>query len=212
MMLVEGQETNLVFRQGELELALIDTSDAETDKVYAIPGSRLKRAASDQSVINEPELPCKVKVLQWMPNSSFGKVEESKEPNLATTGMGLTMRALSERTQGGAMSKQDIASAYVELIDKQTDKSLGVFLVSQHFNDRKQIYLGVPAALNESVTIDSKPYSLGLRFRREYKPYEVFLEDVSREDYEVSIAYVTTPRTWSFETRKRIRKSRVTSG
>ncbi len=30
MMLVEGQETNLVFRQGELELALIDTSDAET--------------------------------------------------------------------------------------------------------------------------------------------------------------------------------------
>lgn len=186
MSLVEGQETNLVIRQGELELAIIDTSDAQADKVFAIPQARLKRAAANKSVIDSPELPCKVKIVQWLPNSSVVRHEPGKGENLATTGIGLNARAMPERTQGGAMSKQDIASAYVELIDKQSDKSLGVFLVSQFFNDQKQLFMGAPADQNDSLTIDGKPYSIGLRFRREYKPYQVFLEDVSREDYEAT--------------------------
>ncbi len=186
MSLVEGQQTNLVFRQGELELALIDTSDANSDKVYAIPQNRLKRAAANNQVIDTPELPCKVKVVEWMPNSSVARLDEVKSDNPATTGIGLTARAMPERTQGGAMSKQDIASAYVELIERKSDKSLGVFLVSQFFNDQKQLFLGVPGDQNDSVTIDGKPFNIGLRFRREYKPYQVYLEDVSREDYEAT--------------------------
>ncbi len=186
MSLIEGQQTNLVFRQGELELALIDTSEADSDKVYAIPQSRLKRAAYGKKEIDTPELPCKVKVLEWMPNSSVVRNEGATGINLATAGIGLSTRAVPERTQGGAMSKQDIASAYVELIDKKNDQSLGVFLVSQFFNDQKQLFMGVPADQNDSVTIDGKPYSLGLRFRREYKPYVVYLEDVSRKDYEAT--------------------------
>ncbi len=34
--------------------------------------------------------------------------------------------------------------------------------------------------------IDGKPYEIGLRFRREYKPYFVYLKDVEKKDYEVS--------------------------
>ena len=186
MSLIEGQQTNLVFRQGELELAIIDTSDEKSDKVYAIPQSRLKRAAAGQQIIDSPELPCKVKVIEWMPNSSVTRLDPSKNDNPATAGLGLNARAVPERTQGGAMSKQDIGSAYVELLDKKSGESLGVYLVSQFFNDQKQLFMGVPADQNDSVTIDGKPFSLGLRFRREYKPYQVFLEDVSREDYEAT--------------------------
>lgn len=184
MSLVEGQQTNLVFRQGELELAIIDTSDAKSDRVYAIPQSRLKRAASKNQVIETAELPCKVKVLKWLPNSSVVRSDPS-QTNLATAGIGLTAVAVPEDKQGGAMSKQDISSAYVELLDKQ-DKSLGVYLVSQFFNDQKQLFMGVPGDQNDTVTIDGKPFSIGLRFRRDYKPYQVFLEDVSREDYEAT--------------------------
>ncbi len=186
MSLTEGQETSLVFRQSELELALIDTSEANSDRVIAIPQVRLQRAASSGQAIDAPELPCKIKVVEWMPHSLVKQMEPGSTKNPATAGIGLQVVAQGLRTQGGAMSKQDIASAYVELIDKKSDQSLGVFLVSQFFNDQKQIFLGAPADQNESVTIDGKPYSLGLRFRREYKPYSVYLEDVSRENYEAT--------------------------
>lgn len=186
MSLIEGQQTNLVFRQGELELAIIDTSDSKSDKVYAIPQSRLKRAAANKTVIDTPELPCKVKVVKWLPNSSVVRSQPGSSDNLATAGIGLNALAMPEDKQGGAMSKQDISSAYVELIDKQSDQSLGVYLVSQFFNDQKQLFMGVPADQNDTVTIDGKPFSIGLRFRRDYKPYQVFLEDVSRKDYEAT--------------------------
>ncbi len=39
--LQEGQETNIVFLQGEVELAVIDASDPKEDKVVAIPESRV---------------------------------------------------------------------------------------------------------------------------------------------------------------------------
>lgn len=185
MSLAEGQQTNLVYSQNELELALIDTSDPREDKVTAIPERLLQRAAARKQVIDAAELPCKLKVLKWMPNSTVVDAKEGQE-NPTTTGIGLRAVALPERTNGGASSKIDIASAYVEVIDKKTDQSLGVYLLSQVFNDQRQLFMGAPPDQNESLTIDGKAYSMALRFRREYKPYQVFLEDVERENYAVS--------------------------
>ncbi len=184
MSLAEGQQSNMVFSQGEVELALIDTSDAKDDKVTAVPEAMLKRAASDRKPIVAPELPCKIKVLKWMSNSNL--VKESVDGPKATAGLGTIWNAKEERTNGGATSKTNIASAYVELLDKKTDASLGIFLVTQMFNDQKQLFVGAPGDQYDSLTIDGKPYTIGLRFRREYKSYQVFLEDVVKKDYEAS--------------------------
>ncbi len=129
MSLQEGQETNLVYSQSEVELALIDISDPSADDVLAIPESRLASIASTGRTLDDPELPVKVKVLKWMPNSTLAKVDDAQK-NMATAGSGLQMQAIDQRTSGGAMSKINVASAYIELIDKKNDQSLGVYLVS----------------------------------------------------------------------------------
>lgn len=190
--LIEGQSSNMAFRQDELELALIDTSDPEQDSVTALSESMLRKAFSNKQLIDAEQLPCKLRILEWMPNSSVARAAP-QEKNLATTGIGLQLVAQSKTTSGGAMEDVNIASAYVEILDKSSERSLGTILVSQHFNDQAQIYVGANNDENESIDIGGKPFQVALRFRREYKPYEVTLQDVRRINYSGS----ETPRDYS---------------
>lgn len=185
MSIDEGQTTNMVYNQSKLEIALVDETDTEKDTVTVVPERIIRKAASSKQVIESADLPCKLKILKLMPNSEIKPIEPS-EKNLATAGIGLRFQALPLRTNGGATSKMDFASAYVEVLEKGSEKSLGVYLLTQHLNDMKQIYIGPPSDQNETVTIDGKPFSFGLRFHREYKPYEITLIDVQRKDYAAS--------------------------
>ncbi len=184
--LQEGQETNIVFLQGEVELAVIDASDPKEDKVVAIPESRVLKAADTKEVIDAPELPIKLKIVEFMRNSTVKELKEPDPNNLATGGLGLTVQAEKVAPNGGASSKPNVSSAYVEVIDKASGKSLGTHLLSQFFNDQRQLFMGAPPDQNESITVDGKQYELALRYRREYKPYTVYLKDVQRDDYEAS--------------------------
>ncbi len=192
MSLTEGDTSSMVYRQDELELAIIDVQDDQTDKVTAISESMLRRAFTNKSVIDESQLPCKLRVIEWMPNSSLAKLDPSKT-NLATMGVGLEVQAVPKTAAGGAMNDTNVASAYVEIIEKSSDKSLGVVLVSQYFNDQQQMFIGADPDRNEAVQLDSRQCELALRFRREYKPYEVTLVDVRRINYSGS----ETPRDYS---------------
>ncbi len=190
---VEGEQTNLVFQQDELELAFIDTSDADEDRVLAISESHIRKSLRGDGVIDEPELPCKIKIVQWMPNSTWDPIK-ADEKSPATTGLGLQMIAKPMKTVGAAESNStNIASAYIELIDRKTDQPIETLLVAQHANDREQVYMGGGRDINDQVTIDEKPYEVALRYRREYKPYSVELEDVVRVNYSGS----DTPRDYS---------------
>jgi ABC-type transport system involved in cytochrome c biogenesis permease subunit len=80
----------------------------------------------------------------------------------------------------------NVASAYVEVLDKRSDQALGTLLLTQFFNDQKQLFVSAPPDQYDQLVVDGKPYQFGLRFRREYKPFQVYLEDVQRKDYEVS--------------------------
>ena len=192
MSLLEGQTSNMVYRQDELELAIIDISDSQNDQVIAVSESKLRRAVANQSPIDDPQLPCKLRVVQWLPNSALERPDPAKK-NPATVGIGLQAFAASKTSSGGAMNDTNVAAAYVEVIEKSTDKSLGVFLLTQHFNDQQQMFIGAEDDQNESVEIGGKPYEMALRYRREYKPYEVTLQDVQRKDYSGS----DTPRDYS---------------
>ena len=192
MGLAEGESTNLVYIQNELELALIDTSDPQDDLVYAIPEALIRRANRGDQLIDDPSLPVKLKIVQWMKNSSLSRLDADFK-NPATTGNGLQYMARPAESQGGAMQGGNVAAAYVQVIDKQTDQPIGTVMLSQRINDSAQLFAAMQPDEYEPVTIDGKPFELAIRYRQERKPFDVLLKDVEKLDY----SGTNTPRDYS---------------
>ncbi len=120
-------------------------------------------------------------MLSYYPNSKL-RAAGPRETNLATAGFGLKQIAESVRPSSGVESGKevDIPAMYVRLLDKQSHKSLGTYLVSMELRP-------------EPVDIGGKPYELSLRFKRNYKPYAIQLIDVRKDDY----VGTDTPRNYS---------------
>ncbi len=191
MSLVEGQSTNVAFRTDETELAVIDTGDSTDDSVTAISG-RLIAARAGGEPISIDGLPFDIRVVSYFPNSTVVRVGPVA-PNPATTGLGGRWLATERPPEGGASSRSNIASGYVQLTERTTGRDLGTFLVSQFLNDQGQIFMGGQADDCDVIEVEGRPWRLQLRFRREYKPYTVMLDDVRRLDYAAS----DTPRDYS---------------
>lgn len=190
--LVEGESTNTFVNLDKLELAFIHTVD-DVDRVTAVPAERLSAVAGTGRMIRSEELPVDVKVLQFFDNSDLEQ-NVASPPELADTGLGLEWNAVERAKSGGTDSKINLSSAYIELFAKDSQESLGRFLVSQFLNDfklqRPDLTLG---DLMDEVEIGDKTYQFGLRLHREVKPYWVQLEDVRRIDY----SGTNTPRDYS---------------
>ncbi|QDV48702.1 cytochrome c biogenesis protein [Gimesia fumaroli] len=180
MTISEGETTNYVHDIRTIELAIIDQTDPKQDQVTVIPKSIL--LANRDGVVSDPKLPFNYELVKYYPNASIRKVssltpEEKKlAENLATDGIGKDWIALPARSAtgtdtGGAV---DTPAAYIKIIDKKTDDSLGVYLVSLEMALQE---------IGEQVEVDGKPYQLYLRFKRTYKPYSVKLIDVRKDDY-----------------------------
>lgn len=189
--LAEGQSSNMAYTPDELEIAMIDVSGSDQDHVKAIPDALIRRALRRGEPIDDPQLPCVVRIDQWMTNSAL-KAVESGENNPATQGLGLSVKAVEVPLRGAAQSAVNLASAYVTLIDRESQTPIATVLLSQMANDRQQLVHGA-GDRPESITIGGVSYELALRFRRDYKNYRLFLEDVVRENYSGS----ETPRDYS---------------
>jgi ABC-type transport system involved in cytochrome c biogenesis permease subunit len=191
MSIQEGETATFAFRTDETELALIDTSDAGADAVTAV-SSRLLAARSGGPSITLESLPFDIRVLEYFPNSIVTAVGPVV-PTVATTGLGTQWLATARPPEGGVSSRSNIASAYVQLTERATGRDLGTFLASQFLNDQAQLFMGGQADSWDSVDVADTPWRLQLRFRRDYKPYTVTLDDVRRIDYSAS----DTPRDYS---------------
>ncbi|SMP38261.1 ABC-type transport system involved in cytochrome c biogenesis, permease component [Neorhodopirellula lusitana] len=193
--LIEGQSTNTFVNLDEVELQLIRTED-EVQQVTAVPASRLIRSADENSVITHDGLPIKIKTIAFYENSSLGDVPED---NPADHGFGLEVGAKEVEKSGGASMSINLPSAYIELINADTDESLGKFLVTQQLNDREMLAPdGKTKDLLDSVDVKTKSgeeqtYQIGLRLHREVKPYWIQLDDVRRINWSGS----DTPRDYS---------------
>ena len=67
--------------------------------------------------------------------------------------------------------------AYVELIDKATDKPLGTWLVSGLFQLTRPIR-------NQEIKLgDGQPWKIALRNKRSYRPYTITLEKFTHDVY-----------------------------
>lgn len=188
--LIEGQSTNAFVNLDEIELQLIRT-DEGVQTVTAIPAARLGAAAKEQTVIDSPELPLKVRVNQYFENSSLVKPSDA---NPATKGIGLEAAIVQRDKSGGAKMETNIPAAYIELLHPENDTSLGTYLVSLMLNDQAMLVSdGASKDVMDSVNVDGVDYEFGLRMHREVKPYWVQLDDVQRINWSNS----DTPRDYS---------------
>lgn len=220
MHIKEGDTVSYAVDIREVELAVIDDSDATVDSVVAIPQSLLQHG---DGVIRDPRLPFDIKVVRYLQNSQpkFARDLPAGDKNPATAGVGLHVAAVEkEAAVGAGSSSVDDTAAYIRFLKKGSDESRGTYLLSlmqarlQESRERAGLSAREVAALrppilatldpflfanmvplSEPVTIEAegKPYRVSLRFKRMYKPYSLTLEDVRTEYYPGS----TTPRDYS---------------
>lgn len=186
LMIQEGSATNFAVDIRETELAVVDTGFSDTeDDVVVVPGSKVVRSAERGDVIQSPKLPFDIRVVQYLRNSDLADPQPDGQ-NLATAGNGLRVLAVPQRAATGASVSRgvDMASAYVELLDKEDGSSLGTYLVSQYLSSQD---------ISERVSVNGKVYDVALRFKRTYKPYTMHLLELRKDDY----VGTTTPRDYS---------------
>jgi len=160
-----GEARSYSETEREAELAVIDATDPNTDKVVAIPQDVL----ASQKSIRPGDLPFTVHVKSFFANSQVSnRAANAAEPPAATQGIGprATVKELPRVTE---MDRRDVPSAVVEIVTPEG--SLGTWLVSE-FVEQPQPF-----------TANQRTYQLALRPRRHYKPYSIQLLKFQHDVY-----------------------------
>jgi hypothetical protein len=170
---VEGSMTipangsaNYVEVHNHAELAVTRPLDSRDDDVVVVPDALLRKGG----VIRDPGLPFDVRVERYMVNSAL--VEEPPRDNPATAGLG-RFRGVVEKKEGAGVStdqRVDAPSAYVTLLQKDSDREIGTYLVSNWLKEEK-------------VEVGGTTYDVALRFKRVYKPYTIYLKEFHHDVY-----------------------------
>ena len=174
--LEEGETVNYGQDIRSVELAVIDSSPKDADRVTAIPLTHKESPTSwlRSRTIAHHHFPFAIEIVSFFPNAELVDIPAGAK-NPATAGIGRHFMAKPIRSSGGAgESEVDLAAAYVRLRQSESGEDLGTYLISQvaSLQDRP-----------ESVSVDGQTYRLFLRFRRNPKQYQVTLLDVRKDDY-----------------------------
>jgi ABC-type transport system involved in cytochrome c biogenesis permease subunit len=193
--LADGEKSSMALRLDEFELAFIDESSPDKNRVIAVDEDAIKRSFSRKTRITDSQLPFQIAVLDFYDNADLTSLKKESESrtNLATRGLGLEFRAVPVEKTGGAKEGTNMPAAYIELFDKDGKESLGKHLVALQVNDFAQLTRGRQENILDQIKGDQTLYSIAMRFRRHYKDYEVFLKDVERINY----VGTATPRDYS---------------
>jgi hypothetical protein len=161
----EGESKNYSEIQREAELAVIDTTDQEIDKVVAIPEQILGK----QKEIAHAELPFRIRVKEYYPNSDVRELgTNSLAPPAASRGIG-TIATVKEASKTTSMEERDIPSAVLEFITPEG--SIGTWLVSG--------FISKP----QKFPWNGHQFELALRPKRVYKPYSIELLKFQHDIY-----------------------------
>ena len=180
MFIREGQTAHYVEDMRAVELAVIDASSAQEERVVSIPASRLKPGA----VVRHDSLPFQIKVSQYFKNSTLKRREQERpaegendqtasRANWSGTGADFSVEEAPIHTGVESAGGVDFAAAIVECENREDGAPLGKLLLSQQAAYEK---------IRERIVVAGRAYDLALRFKRSYKPYSLTLKDV-RTDY-----------------------------
>jgi ResB-like family len=182
----EGEAKNYSEADRQSELAVVDITERDTDKVVAIPQPLLARKRE----IRHAELPFVVRVQKFMANSIVeDRPADAKEAPAATEGIG-PRAVVKEMPLVTEMNRRDVPSAIVEI--QTPEKSLGTWLVSE--------YIEKP----QSFSYNDRTYKLEMRPRRYYNPFTIRLLEFRHDLY----AGTDTPKNFS----SRVRLQRPETG
>lgn len=165
MHLRNGETKNYSEASSHFELAVVDTTEAATEKAVAIPASRLLKDGD----ISTPDMPFTIRVKAFHANTSISEKQVEGFSQVKTTagfGSDIWWRADPHVTE---MDKRDMPSGIVELLTPAG--SLGTFLISA--------YLTRP----QELTHNGRQYQLTLRPQRFYKPFSVSLLEFKHDKY-----------------------------
>ncbi|MEQ1825446.1 MAG: cytochrome c biogenesis protein CcsA [Pirellula sp.] len=182
MSLFEGQRSQVAFEQDTVELVFIDESGAEKNRVIAFDHPMLQSAARQNKYLSSPELPFEFRVDKYWESSTGAFRTQPAKPSdedFGIDGLGKEWRLQESPKSGGAKSTVNYASAFITLRQKENQRPLGRYAVSQFINDDAAMY----KAEMDRIESDGKAWKFGLRFRRNYKPYTITLDDVVLEQY-----------------------------
>ncbi|MAF64060.1 MAG: hypothetical protein CMJ84_00185 [Planctomycetes bacterium] len=177
MPIYEGQTVSWSQDIRESELAIVDTSPADHDRVVVVPASMLDGAFKHQRVIAHAAMPFDIKVEQFFENASLIRLpQDGSIKAQATQGFGLThaVRRAADVSgvEGGGIN---LPAAVVEF--QRDGESLGKYVVTIHFQNDDYIYAP------QKVEVAGQTYDVYLRFRRHYKPYAIKLIDFRHDKY-----------------------------
>ncbi len=160
-----GEAKNYSESEREAELAVIDVTDTNTDKVLAVPGRLLAR----RHLFATAQWPFQLRVTTFFANS---EVAASPAPGLAPVnataglGRGLWWRELPHET---ALDKSDLPSALVTI--SGSGDATRSYLVSEFLN-QPQIF-----------SDQGRQYQILLRPERHYMPFSLRLLEFKHDKY-----------------------------
>ncbi len=184
MSLAEGQTVDYAEDMRSIELAIQDHSPQDKDHIVVVPAWMLIEAQQNGQIIDDGQLPIKLRVVEYYPNSKLRQLQPG-ETTLATQGLG-KLRHVSPQpiTSGTATSQRvDVPAALVELLAKEGNQSLGTYLISP--------WLDHP----EPIQSANGPMEVSLRFKRLHKSYSVELKKFRFDRY----VGTNTPKNFSSE-------------
>jgi hypothetical protein len=173
MRLSSGDTKNYSEDPRRMELAVIDTTDAELDQVTAIPEAVLRQSRT----IEHKSLPFRIAVRNFYQNSRLHMVNESGVSGSPLANQGPGAQVIVERVpRATGMNDRDVFSAVIELLpiqtgDGATERTLGTWLVCEA--------LGAP----QTFSWAGHTWQLVMRAARYYKPYSVTLQKFTHERY-----------------------------
>lgn len=167
----EGQTVDYTESFRESELALIDTSSPDKDRVYAFPQAMLER----KQQISVDELPFYISVDAFMPNSVVQRRDGTTPDSgrLANRGIGLQAYAINI-PETGKMNDRNVPAVMITLFSKTPKEDgsevLGTWLVREFIPEQTFPYEG-------------REYKLLMRREREMIDYAITLKDFSHDRY-----------------------------
>jgi hypothetical protein len=166
MRLSEGEPKNYSESTSDTELAIVDTSDKDSDQVYPVAEGELAR----QSEIRLEQLPFTIRMKRFYQNSRLQRRagEAERLPRASTQGLGAEL-VVAQAPVTVKMEERNLPAAVIELITPEG--SLGTWLVALVLDEA------------QPVTVKARNYTLRLRPTRSYKPYTLTLMKFSHDKY-----------------------------
>lgn len=175
MSIHEGRASNYASDTRDWEIAVIEPDLIENpgETRETVVSSELIDLGSDDAV-PLPELSFALRVKEFAPNSFVQQANQRDKKDedkvVGTAGIGKDTFILREPVSKGTESKLDMPSAYVEIVDPASGDVLDTLLLSTWLDE-------------QNVVVNGKLYQFDLRFKRAYKPYSLYLNNMVREDY-----------------------------